>query len=143
MPKRSSPHRDLVLEHLQDPRSAASYLNAALDDSDEMFLVALRDVAEAYKMAKVAAGAGVSRESVYRMLSETGNPTYANLLGILRSLGLRLAVEADIAEKRSERRPDSALAGSSKEKSGEIRPQASRLAPSAKKKHVRARSGGA
>jgi probable addiction module antidote protein len=44
-------------------------------------------------MAKVADTAGVARESVYRMLSGEGNPTYANLTGILRAVGLKLAIE--------------------------------------------------
>jgi len=56
-------------------------------------LIALRDVAEARQMAKVADTAGVARESVYRMLSGEGNPTYANLTGILRAVGLKLAIE--------------------------------------------------
>ena len=45
MPKRTRSHHDALLEHLQDPRAAAHYLNAALEDSDEMLLVALRNVA--------------------------------------------------------------------------------------------------
>jgi probable addiction module antidote protein len=68
-------------------------LNAALDDSEEMLLVALRNVAEARQMSKVAEGAGVNRESLYRMLSETGNPTYSSLTGVLNTLGLKLSIE--------------------------------------------------
>jgi probable addiction module antidote protein len=94
MPKRTRPYRDSLLEDLQEPSEAAAYLNAALADSDEMFLVALRDVAEAKQMAKVAESAGVARESIYRMLTQTGNPTYSNLLGILAALGLRLSITA-------------------------------------------------
>ena len=80
---------------LQNPEEAASYLNAALEDSDEMFLLALRDVAEAKQMARVAEAAGIARESIYRMLAGTGNPTYNNLLGILRAIGLKLAIEVE------------------------------------------------
>jgi len=43
-------------------------------------------------MSAVASGAGVSRESVYRMLSKHGNPTYRSLAGILKALDLRLSV---------------------------------------------------
>ena len=95
MPKRTRDYRETLLMDLQNPAEAASYLNAALADSDEMFLLALRDVAEAKQMAKVAGAAGIARESIYRMLAETGNPTYTNLLGILRAIGLRLAIEAE------------------------------------------------
>jgi probable addiction module antidote protein len=89
MPKRTRPYRESLLEDLQDPREAAEYLNAAMEDSDEMFLVALRDVAEARQMSAVAEGAGVAREALYRMLSAKGNPTYSSLLGVLRAVNLR------------------------------------------------------
>lgn len=95
MPKRTRPYRDSLLDDLQDPHDAAEYLNAALEDSDEMFLVALRDVAEAKQMAKAAEEAGIARESIYRTLTSHGNPTYSTLLGILRAVGLRLTVAAE------------------------------------------------
>ena len=94
MPKRTRNYRTGLLEDLRtNPTSAASYLNAALQESDEMFLAALRDVAEAHQMSKVAEGAGVSRESLYRMLSDSGNPRYSSLMGVLQTLGLRLKIE--------------------------------------------------
>jgi probable addiction module antidote protein len=93
MPKRTRSFRTQLLKDLADPNEAARYANAALDDSAEMFLVALRDVAEARHMATVAADAGVSRESIYRMLSKSGNPTHSTLRGILKALRLRLSVE--------------------------------------------------
>jgi probable addiction module antidote protein len=88
MPKRTADYRTALLEDLKDPREAADYLNAALRDSEEAFLVALRDVAEARQMAKIAETVGVSRESLYRMLSASGNPTYRNFFGILKALGV-------------------------------------------------------
>ena len=92
MPKRTTEFREDLLGDLADPREAAEYLNAALEDSEELFLVALRDVADARQMAKVAESAGIARESIYRMLSATGNPTYTSLLGILRAVGLRFEI---------------------------------------------------
>ena len=94
MPKRTTNFRDDLLADLADPNEAAEYLNAAMEDSEELFLVALRDVAEARQMAKVAETAGVARESLYRMLGPQGNPTYANLVGIFRALGLKMTIEA-------------------------------------------------
>jgi len=72
---------------------AMHYLKAGLLESNEMFLLALRDVAEAHRMAKVAEDAELSRESLYRMLSEDGNPRFSSLTSILRVLGYRLTVE--------------------------------------------------
>ncbi len=93
MPKRTTDFRDDLLADLADPQEAAHYLNAALEDSEELFLIALRDVAEAKQMARVAESAGVARESIYRMLTVNGNPTYSSLLGILRAVGLKMAIE--------------------------------------------------
>jgi len=90
MPKRTRSYRESLIEALRDPTQAAEYLNAALDDSEEMALVALRDIAEARQMAWVAEEAGVAREALYRMLRERGNPTYHSLLSILNALGLRV-----------------------------------------------------
>jgi probable addiction module antidote protein len=81
-------YRSALLDDLKDPQEAAHYLNAALRDSEEALLVALRDVAEARQMAKIAETVGVSRESLYRMLSASGNPTYRNFFGILKALGV-------------------------------------------------------
>jgi len=97
MPRRTRSFRDQLLKDLADPAEAAHYINAALgdsaeEDSQEMLLVALRDVAESWRMSAVANEAGVSRESVYRMLSKHGNPTYRSLAGILKALDLRLSV---------------------------------------------------
>jgi len=104
MPKRTTGFHDDLLADLADPQEASNYLNAALEDSDEMFLVALRDVAEARQMAKVAESAGIARESVYRMLTVEGNPTYSSLLGILGALGLKLAIRPEETSRLSRRK---------------------------------------
>lgn len=93
MPKRTSDYHSWLLSQLIYPREAVHYLNAAIEDSPEMFLKALRNVAEAHKMAKVAEEAGVRRESLYRTLSEEGNPRLDTLTSILTVLGFRIALE--------------------------------------------------
>ena len=93
MPKRTTDFREDLLSDLADPQEAAHYLNAALEDSAEMVLVALRDIAEARQMARVADGAGVAREALYRMLRKSGNPTYNSLMGVLNAIGLRIVFE--------------------------------------------------
>lgn len=90
MPKRTVKFREHLLKDLASPSEAALYLNAAAEDSEEMVLVALRDVAEARQMAQVAEQASVAREALYRMLSKSGNPTYSSLSGVLKALGIRM-----------------------------------------------------
>ena len=119
MPKRTRSFRTQLLKDLADPKEAARYANAALDDSAEMFLVALRDVAEARQMSAVAADAGVSRESIYRMLSKAGNPTHNTLRGILKALCLKLSIEPMSVEsepvRSGSRRRISSLASTSRQ----------------------------
>ena len=90
MPKRTIAYRPWLLDRLSDPDVAIAYLRGVLRDSPELFPKALRKVAEArgLAMSKVAEKAGVERESVYRMLSETGNPTWQSLRGVVKALGL-------------------------------------------------------
>ena len=84
----------LITELRSDPELAAEYLNAAAEDGDaRVYLAALRTVAEAKGMAKVAKAAGVPRESLYRALSSSGNPRFSTLHAILRAAGLKIAVE--------------------------------------------------
>jgi probable addiction module antidote protein len=81
-------------DRLKSPQYCAAYLSAALADSGEAFLVALRDVTEAQEgMTQLANAAKVNRENLYRMLSEDGNPRLSSLGAILEALGLRLSVE--------------------------------------------------
>lgn len=93
MPKRTTDFRADSLVDLADPQEAAHYLNAAFEDSAEMLLVALRDVAEARQMVRVAEGAGVAREALYRMLRKSGNPTYNSFVGVLSAIGVRIVFE--------------------------------------------------
>jgi len=92
---KASVNYDLGLkEALAGPNEAAAYLNAALEDgSQDVFLMALRDVAEARGLTRLAREASLNRENMYRILSEKGNPQLSSLKALLDSLGLRLAVE--------------------------------------------------
>ena len=70
---------------------AAEYLNAAAEDNDaRVYLPALRTVAEARGMAKIAKAAGVPRESLYRALSSKGDPRLSTLHAILKAAGLKM-----------------------------------------------------
>jgi probable addiction module antidote protein len=88
-------HRErLVGELRSDPALAAAYLSEAAEDGDpRVYLAALRTVAEAKGMAKLAKAAGVPRESLYRALSTSGNPRFSTLHAVLKAAGLKMAVE--------------------------------------------------
>jgi probable addiction module antidote protein len=55
---------------------------------------ALGNIARAQGMAKVARASGLGRESLYKALSDTGNPSFATVLKVAKALGLRLHAEA-------------------------------------------------
>ena len=91
-------HHEREVEELRaDHQLAVEYLKAAmesLDDPDDRAagLLALRTIAEAYGgLGAVAAEAGISRESLYRALSPSGNPTLKTLLAVLKTVGMRLS----------------------------------------------------
>ena len=92
---RSIPWEPYLIGSLKNPKAAEGYLNAALDDHDpRVFLLALRDVAEAQGgMSKIARTCKLNRESLCRMLSKKGNPSLESLAKLLSSMGFRLAVE--------------------------------------------------
>ena len=96
MSKLTARYEDGLTAHLADPEEVAAYLNAALEDgSQEVFLLALRDVAEAKGVSRLARDAQLNRENMYRMLSPQGNPRLSSLNVLLRTLGFRLAVEVE------------------------------------------------
>jgi probable addiction module antidote protein len=92
MPKRTRPYRDWQLEKLTDPEIAAAFLNASLQEAPEVFLSALGKVAQANRMSKVAKESGLQRETLYRSLSEKGNPTLDTLTGVLAALELKIEI---------------------------------------------------
>jgi probable addiction module antidote protein len=67
-----------------------------LEDEDEprVLLIALRHVAQAHGIAKVAKPAGVERENLYRSLSVHGNPRLSMLVAVTKAIELRLTVQA-------------------------------------------------
>ena len=90
---RNVSYQGYVLESLKDPEEAAAYIEAGLElDDSAALLLALRQVAKAHGMAEVARRADVGEKSLFRALSENGNPTIATLHKVLHAVGLRLSV---------------------------------------------------
>ncbi|MDA8127204.1 MAG: putative addiction module antidote protein [Betaproteobacteria bacterium] len=86
-----------VAEQLRTPEEMAAYLDAWLDEAPDDaagIARALGDIARARGMSQVARDAGLSRESLYKALSENGNPSFATVLKVARALGVRLHAEA-------------------------------------------------
>jgi probable addiction module antidote protein len=79
----------------EDPDLAAATLDAILADGDQgELLVTLRQMTKAFGgVQAVARSADLNPTQLYRTLSEAGNPELRSLSALLRSMGLRLAVQ--------------------------------------------------
>ena len=97
MSGRSKSYKEGLHQRLRDNAEAANYLQAALEDSQGAFLVALKNVLDARKVAAVARASSINREHIYQMLSDAGNPTLNSLQKILHALGLRLSIESEVS----------------------------------------------
>jgi probable addiction module antidote protein len=86
-----------VADQLRTPEEMAAYLDAWLTEAPDDaagIARALGDIARARGMTQVARDAGLSRESLYKALSENGNPSFATILKVARALGVQLHAEA-------------------------------------------------
>jgi probable addiction module antidote protein len=87
-------YKEHLLKQLQDPEEAAEYLNATLhDDEPHVFLLALRDLAEAQGgMSQLAKDSDLNRENLYRTLSLKGNPRFFSILAVLEACGVEFSI---------------------------------------------------
>jgi len=88
-------HESATIESMRrDPRFAADYLDAVLADGDqEELMLALRRLADAFGgVTTIAAAADLNPTTLYRTLSQRGNPELKSLMAILQVMGLRLSV---------------------------------------------------
>jgi probable addiction module antidote protein len=86
---------DAMAAHLRDPQYAAALLEECLsgEDGPAAFLRALRAIVKAQtNMSEVAREMEASRSSLYRSLSENGNPELKTLMAVLDLVGLQLTV---------------------------------------------------
>lgn len=93
MTRKTRPFSDLRQEQLLIAEVASEYLNLAKAQSQEVFLKALRRVAQARQMARVAKEANIQRETLYHALSEIGNPTLLTLTSVLDVLELDFIIK--------------------------------------------------
>lgn len=89
---RTVPHRDYLVKHLTNPAEAAAYLNAVAEDREiKELLKALRNVVKAQGgVGELAKKTKLSRTTLYKTLSSTGNPEVATLDAILAVYGIRI-----------------------------------------------------
>lgn len=78
-------------DYLDNDEVISSYLTLAMEDPNpDIFLAAVRDVAKAKGMSKLAREAGLGRESLYKALAPGSHPRYETISKILKALGVKL-----------------------------------------------------
>lgn len=81
-------------EHLDSEEAIFAYMNAAFEEGDPALIsAALGDIAKARGMTMIAKRAGLSRESLYKALSQDGNPEFATVMKVMKALGIQLSAE--------------------------------------------------
>jgi len=84
-------------EHLKTEEDIQLYLEACLDEAgdDPGFIVhALGVVARTKNMSELARQTGLSREGLYKALSQDGNPTFATVAKVAKVLGFKLTFQS-------------------------------------------------
>jgi probable addiction module antidote protein len=85
---------DFLFEDLKDLDYAAGYLTACLKEGEEVFLLGVRQVAQAQGgMRALSQSTRLNRENLYDMLSKEGNPRLSSLSRILDKLGIDITFE--------------------------------------------------
>ncbi|MCO5308495.1 MAG: putative addiction module antidote protein [Austwickia sp.] len=80
-------------DYLDTSEDMLAYLDEAARSGDPALLqAALGDIAKAKGMAEIAQAAGVGRESLYKSLSTTGNPSFQTVAKVIDALGGQLTV---------------------------------------------------
>ena len=97
-------YQDYLIDTLQDPKEAAGYLNAALEGGDiNVFLLALQNVIQAQGgISALSEKTKKSRTSLYKTVSEKGNPYLKNANDLLYAMGMHFSIVPN--EIRSSRR---------------------------------------
>ena len=86
-----------VTDYLRTEEDIRYYLEAAVDEDPgdgSLIRAALNDIARAQNMSQLAREIGMTREGLYKALSDKGNPSFATVLRITRALGMQLRITA-------------------------------------------------
>ena len=78
-------------EYLETEEQITAYLEDTFKSNDpELMIAAIGDVARARGMSKIADETSRGRESLYKSLSQSGNPSFETVIKVLASIGFGL-----------------------------------------------------
>ena len=86
-----------MAEHINTKEDVIGILEAALEENDTEFLFeVIGDIARSKGMAQIAKDLNLARESLYRSLSQDGNPSFNTVVKVLDNLGFHLSVRQKV-----------------------------------------------
>ncbi len=83
------------LKYLTTDEDLRLYLEACAEEdpgAGSLIRATLNDIARSGNFSALARDVGITREGLYKALSENGNPSFATVAKITRALGMRLHV---------------------------------------------------
>jgi len=86
-----------LAEHINTKEDVIGMLEAALEENDMEFLFSvIGDIARSKGMTQIAKDLNLARESLYRSLSQDGNPSFSTVAKVLDNLGFQLSVKQKV-----------------------------------------------
>jgi probable addiction module antidote protein len=86
-----------MAEHINTKEDVIGILEAALEENDTEFLFrVIGDIARSKGMVQIAKELNLARESLYRSLSQDGNPSFNTIVKVLDNLGFQLSIRQKV-----------------------------------------------
>jgi probable addiction module antidote protein len=87
-----------LADEIETREDVIGVLEAALEENDVEFLFrVIGDIARSKGMTQIARELNLNRESLYRSLSQDGNPSFNTVAKVLDNLGFQLSVRQKIS----------------------------------------------
>ncbi len=77
-----------IADYLDSNEMISEYLNTVLEEGNDVEIIAaIGYVAKAIGMTKIAEETGLSRQSLYKALSDGAKPQFATIMKVLKAIG--------------------------------------------------------
>jgi len=82
-----------ITDYLDSNEMITEYLNEVLEGGDDSEIItAIGNIAKAIGMTKIAEETGLSRPSLYKVLSEGAKPQFSTIMKVLKAVGGQIQV---------------------------------------------------
>lgn len=87
-----------LADHINTKEDVIGILEAAIEENDIEFLFkVIGDIARSKGMAQIAKELNLNRESLYKSLSQDGNPSFSTVAKVLDNLGFQLSIKQKVS----------------------------------------------